>query len=40
MSQWYGYTTKWGDNSYDFNPIANFTVDEVLEIRKNFRHTR
>ena len=29
-----GYTTKWGDSSYDFNPIANFTVDEVLEIGK------
>lgn len=27
-----GYTTKWGDSSYDFNPIANFTVSEVLEI--------
>jgi len=27
-----GYTTKWGDNSSDFNPIGNFTVDEVLEI--------
>lgn len=27
-----GYTTKWGDSSYDFNPIANFTVDEVLAI--------
>lgn len=27
-----GYTTKWGDNASDFNPIANFTVDEVLEI--------
>ena len=27
-----GYTTKWGDNSYDFNPIANFTVEEVLAI--------
>lgn len=27
-----GYTTKWGDNAYDFNPIANFTVDEVLRI--------
>lgn len=27
-----GYTTKWGDNSSDFNPIANFTVEEVLEI--------
>ncbi len=27
-----GYTTKWGDNAYDFNPIANFTVSEVLTI--------
>ena len=27
-----GYTTKWGDSASDFNPIANFTVDEVLEI--------
>ena len=27
-----GYTTKWGDSSSDFNPIGNFTVDEVLEI--------
>lgn len=27
-----GYTTKWGDNSSDFNPIGNFIVDEVLEI--------
>lgn len=27
-----GYTTKWGDSSYDFNPIGNFTVKEVLEI--------
>ncbi len=27
-----GYTTKWGDSSYDFNPIGNFTVSEVLEI--------
>lgn len=27
-----GYTTKWGDNSSDFNPIGNFTVEEVLEI--------
>ena len=27
-----GYTTKWGDNAYDFNPIANFTVDDVLRI--------
>lgn len=27
-----GYTTKWGDNASDFNPIANFTVEEVLKI--------
>ena len=27
-----GYTTKWGDSASDFNPLANFTVDEVLEI--------
>ena len=27
-----GYTTKWGDSACDFNPIANFTVPEVLEI--------
>ena len=24
-----GYTTKWGDNASDFNPLGNFTVDEV-----------
>ncbi|MBR3697226.1 MAG: NAD(+) synthase [Clostridia bacterium] len=27
-----GYTTKWGDNSSDLNPIANFTVSEVLRL--------
>ena len=27
-----GYTTKWGDSASDFNPIGNFTVDEVLKI--------
>jgi NAD+ synthase len=27
-----GYTTKWGDSASDFNPIANFTVAEVLRI--------
>ena len=27
-----GYTTKWGDNAHDFNPIGDFTVDEVLQI--------
>lgn len=29
-----GYTTKWGDSAYDFNPIAKFTVEEVLEMGK------
>lgn len=29
-----GYTTKWGDNAHDFNPIGDFTVDEVLQIGK------
>lgn len=32
--QMVGYTTKWGDSASDFNPIANFTVDEVLFIGK------
>jgi NAD+ synthase len=27
-----GYTTKWGDSASDFNPLGNFTVDEVLFI--------
>lgn len=27
-----GYTTKWGDSAYDFNPIAQFTVEEVKQI--------
>ena len=27
-----GYTTKWGDNASDFNPLAEFTVREVLEM--------
>lgn len=27
-----GYTTKWGDNAHDFNPIGDFTVQEVLQI--------
>lgn len=30
--QYVGYTTKWGDNASDFNPIANLTVDEVIEV--------
>ena len=32
--QMVGYTTKWGDNASDFNPIGNFTVREVLAIGK------
>ena len=32
--QYIGYTTKWGDNASDFNPIGEFTVSEVLEIGK------
>lgn len=27
-----GYTTKWGDNAYDFNPIGNLTSDEVIAL--------
>lgn len=27
-----GYTTKWGDSAHDFNPIGDFTVEEVLQI--------
>jgi len=27
-----GYCTKWGDMASDFNPIANFTSDEVVAI--------
>ena len=27
-----GYTTKWGDNASDLNPIGEFTVPEVLQI--------
>lgn len=29
-----GYTTKWGDNASDFNPIGEFTVAEVFEIAR------
>lgn len=29
-----GYTTKWGDSASDFNPIGEFTVEEVLQIGK------
>ena len=24
--------TKWGDSAHDFNPIGDFTVEEVLQI--------
>lgn len=27
-----GYTTKWGDSACDFNPIANYTTEEVIAI--------
>ena len=27
-----GYTTKYGDSACDFNPIGDFTVDEVIRI--------
>lgn len=27
-----GYCTKWGDTAHDFNPIANFTTEEVIAI--------
>lgn len=27
-----GYTTKWGDSVSDFNPVGNFTSDEVIKI--------
>lgn len=29
-----GYFTKWGDGGYDFNPIPDLTVREVLELGK------
>lgn len=25
-----GYTTKWGDNAFDFNPIGDLTTEEVV----------
>lgn len=27
-----GYFTKWGDGGYDFNPLADLTMQEVLEL--------
>lgn len=27
-----GYTTKWGDSAYDFNPIGNLTTEEVIAV--------
>ena len=32
-----GYTTKWGDSASDINPIANFTVEEVIRMGKILR---
>lgn len=32
--QYIGYTTKWGDNASDFNPLAEFTVSDVLKMGK------
>lgn len=32
--QFIGYTTKWGDNASDFNPLAEFTVSDVLKMGK------
>ncbi|MGG7177782.1 NAD(+) synthase [Clostridium paraputrificum] len=27
-----GYTTKWGDSAYDFNPIGDLTTEEVVAV--------
>lgn len=27
-----GYTTKWGDSAFDFNPIGDLTTEEVVAI--------
>ena len=27
-----GYTTKWGDGACDFNPIGDFTTEEVISV--------
>ena len=32
-----GYFTKWGDGSFDFNPIADLTVTEVYEFLRYLR---
>lgn len=29
-----GYFTKWGDGGYDFNPLSDLTMREVLELGK------
>lgn len=29
-----GYTTKWGDNASDLNPLGEFTVEEVYQIAR------
>jgi len=30
-----GYTTKWGDGAWDFNPIADLTATEILAFLKH-----
>ena len=30
-----GYYTKWGDGAFDFNPIADLTVTEILEFLRH-----
>lgn len=32
-----GYSTKWGDAGYDFNPIYDYTVQEVIAIGEQLR---
>lgn len=27
-----GYTTKWGDNAFDFNPIGSLTTEQVVAV--------
>lgn len=27
-----GYTTKWGDSAYDFNPIGDLTTEEIVAV--------
>jgi len=32
-----GYTTKWGDNAFDFNPIGDLTTEEVIAVGDSLR---